>query len=72
MAIITRFELPKVGQRYSILRNGEDVEFEVRFVDCDPDNEDIVLVLRPVGETATTPMPLSDFLKLDPERVINC
>jgi hypothetical protein len=70
--VITMCQLPQVGQRYQLTLPDGEVEVEVQFVDCDPDNEDILLVLRRTGQTGTTPMPLSEFLQREPERLIRC
>lgn len=70
--VITQYQLPQVGQRYQLTLPEGEVEVEVQFVDCDPDNEDILLVLRRTGQTGTAPMPLSEFLQREPERLIRC
>lgn len=70
--VITLCQLPQVGQRYQLTLPDGEVEVEVQFVDCDPDYEDILLVLRRTGQTGTVPMPLSEFLQREPERLIRC
>ncbi len=70
--VITLCQLPQVGQGYQLTLPDGEVGVEVQFVDCDPDNEEILLVLRRTGHTGTVPMPLSEFLQREPERLIRC